>query len=204
MERGVKVNGISEMERALWKGDDDYRIQDAQTTPFYAAIEAQNQDLAMFLLELHEQQEQQEREGQLDAGTRARGSGLDVGRLMDEDRTILQRAVFCELPRVAKALLVDYGADLFAKDERGHCALCTAAFKCHVELLTIFLTHCREQGRLREALEKPCGYLADARCYQSLLFHFPSDERMSRQEEVTVARTLVQVRGERKRGKGGR
>jgi hypothetical protein len=84
------------------------------------------------------------------------------------------------------------------------CALCTAAFKCHVELLTIFLTHCREQGRLREALEKPCGYLADARCYQSLLFHFPSDERMSRQEEVTVARTLVQVRGERKRGKGGR
>ena len=135
-------------------------------------------------------------EEQSDAGTRARGSGLDVGRLMDEDRTILQCAVFCELPRVAKALLVDYGADLFAKDERGHCALCTAAFKCHVELLTIFLTHCREQGRLREALEKPCGYLADAKCYQPLLFYFPSDERMSRHGEGHgVVRGGVMMRG---------
>jgi len=123
-----------------------------------------------------------------------------VGRLMDEDRTILQCAVFCELPRVAKALLVDHGADLIAKDERGHCALCTAAFKGHDELLTIFLTHCREKCRLRDALERPCGYLADARCYQSLLFHFPSDECMSRQEEVTVARMLVQVRVGEKRG----
>lgn len=33
MERGVKVNGISDMERAFWKGEDD-RIQDSETTPF--------------------------------------------------------------------------------------------------------------------------------------------------------------------------
>lgn len=144
LERGVKVNALTEGEKCLWaEQDHEERIEDSECTPLVAAMEAQDEDLATFLLELHRRQEQQEQER---PRRRPKGSGLDVNRRMDEDRTILQVAVFCELPLVAKALLLEHGANLFAKDVRGHCALCTATFKCHMEMLNIFLTHCREKG----------------------------------------------------------
>jgi len=65
----------------------------------------------------------------------------------------LHSAANREMARLAK-LLMEHGASLDVKDDRGHSALCAAATLCHREVVNDFLVHCRTQGRksLREAL----------------------------------------------------
>jgi len=103
LDRGVKINFLSEEQRAI-----------SATTPLAGAVEAGNEDSALFLLELHKRRQ--------------------------------------------------------------------------------FLSHSRAQGRLRDVVEDPCGHLVKERYVCPLLFHFNSGEVFPGEEQVVVARALVQVR----------
>jgi len=116
--------------------------------------------------------------------------------------TALHSAANRGMARLAK-LLMEHGASLDVKDDRGHSALCAAATLCHREVVNVFMVHCHTQGRksLREALESPCEYKTGFNgCAQPLLFHFSDGEDVPEEDRVAMARMLTKVRAYNRSG----
>lgn len=122
LDRGVKINFIPK----------EGKYSSAKVTPLLGALQTGKEDVALFLLELHKSQQQQQK-------APAEESRLDLSRPFgDKGNTLLHYTVFWNTPRLAKALLVEHGANPDLENLEGHTALCLAVVTCHRELMNVF------------------------------------------------------------------
>lgn len=138
------------------------RRTDGLMTPLVSATIKLHEDLALDLLAMP---------GQGD---------LDLERRFPNGQNILMYAAYSGQACLVQELLVR-GADLDARNGKGHSALCMAA-------LNVLLEEYRARGRLQEAMESPCR-LDDGS--PSPLLHHATDIAGSEPETVAAQLSIV-------------
>jgi ankyrin repeat protein len=171
-ERAVPVNNVPADEGA-WTNDLP------SGTPLGGALFRTREEVALYLLSLPRGED---------------SPPLEINKPIDGcSSPFLVVAAVKGMARVVEALL-GLGADLLARDARGHLAVCRAVQNGHVDVVNVLLAaHAKQARGAKAVLECPCPQYRDAG--YSLLFHALENTKTI-QDRLAMVRCLVEKWGE--------